>query len=31
LFGRWLPWYALILAELVGVILVCGWLAGRNG
>jgi len=31
LFGRWSAWYGLIIAELIGVILICGWLAARNG
>lgn len=30
-FGRWSAWYALIAAELLVVILVCGWLAAKNG
>ena len=31
LFGRWGPWYALVVLELVIVILVCALLAARNG
>ena len=30
LFGRWGGWYALVAADLVLVILLCGWLAARN-
>ena len=31
LFGRWGGWYALVAAGLLAVILLCGWLAARNG
>jgi hypothetical protein len=30
LFGRWGVLYALVALELVLVILLCGWLAGRH-
>lgn len=31
LFGRWGAWYALVVAELVAIIVLCGVLAGMNG
>jgi hypothetical protein len=31
LFGRWGAWYALVAADLLAVILLCGWLAAHNG
>lgn len=31
LFGRWIGWYALMVAELAAIILFCGWLASLNG
>jgi hypothetical protein len=31
IFGRWGPWYALVGAGLLVMILLCGWLAARNG
>lgn len=29
-FGRWRVWYALVVAELIILILLCGWLAAKN-
>ncbi|MEO6463918.1 MAG: hypothetical protein ABIP29_12665 [Candidatus Eisenbacteria bacterium] len=31
IFGRWEIWYALLVAELIAVLLLCGWLAAHNG
>ena len=31
LFGRWAPWYALLVVELIAVIAFCGWLAAQRG
>jgi hypothetical protein len=31
IFGRWRVWYAIVIANLIAVILLCAVLAGMNG